>query len=715
MTARRFFGIWSYLVGIGLGVGIPALAVPDFSFIQCSDVHAPFGKDEVMVRLRNLGPVYLAPYDVTAPAPSFVLVTGDLTEFGGGNGAWETYLRYWQGFSIPIYHVPGNHDNTWDCLRPRLRALQGGTYFSFDFNGCHFVGFDTATPQDPRPTLGREGLRWLQRDLAGIPPDTPVFLFLHHPIPSQEFASDYETDRLLDLLRPYRVALLLVGHGHNVSRLDADGIDAVMGGTTFGENAGCNVISVQEDTLRVAYLKRPEAAATVPLLEKPLMGRLPYPRILIRSPVAKGVTARDAITISATAEGLPGSGAQGSYLLDGLQKGDLTAQGPVFQATVQTAGWIPGAHWLRITFTLPDGRSYHRSTHFYLERGPVQARWRTFLDGSSQCPPTVAGDTVYVGANDGTLSALDAESGKVRWKFPTGGEILSQPLVREGKVFFGSGDGGLYAVTVQGKLAWKYEAGAAVYSSPAWANGAVVCGTNAGDLIAVEAATGRLRWRCAEPNYAIESAVHVAQGTVYAGAWDRFIYAVDAATGALRWKCLGVGSDTDKAPQYYSPADCGPAFADGKVFVADRAYQLSVVHAPSGIRLSAAEDTENFPAFGQCGGVGLSEDGRFLYLRRTHGKLTKIDPEGKVIWESEVPTGYVPTAPTEQGGVVYVCSSTGRVSAVEAATGRQRWQYQVTPQLYVLSRVTAAQGVAYVSGMDGSVTALARVKKEGNP
>lgn len=708
--ARRSGWIWSLLLWIEWSVGSQAASIPDFSFIQCSDVHAPFGKDEVMVRLRTLGAVRLSPYNVTAPPPSFVLVTGDLNEFGGGNGAWETYLRYWQGFSIPIYQVPGNHDNTWDCLRPRLRALQGETYSSFDFNGCHFVGFDTATPQDPRPTIGQEGLRWLQRDLAQIPSDTPVFLFLHHPIPSKEFANDYDTDRLFDVLRPYRVVLLLVGHGHNVSRMDAEGIDAVMGGTTFGENAGCNVVSVQEGTLRVAYLKLKEADATIPLLEKPLLGRLPYPSLTIRSPAAKGLTARDSIVISATAEGLPGPGARGSYLLDGTQKGDLQAQGEVFQASLQTAGWLPGAHWLRVTFTLPDGRFYHRSTHFYLERGPVKARWRAFLDGSSRCPPTVADGTVYVGANDGTLSALDAESGKIRWTFPTGGEILTQPLVRNGKVFFGSGDGGLYAVTTQGKLLWKFEAGAAVYSAPAWANGAVVCGTNAGDLIAVEAATGRLRWRCMEPNYAIESAVHVAQGMVYAGAWDRFIYAVDAATGALRWKCLGVGSDTDKAPQYYSPADCGPVFAGGNVFVADRAYWLSVVHAPTGIRLSAAEDTENFPAFDQCGGVGLSEDGRFIYLRRTDGRLTKINPEGKVIWESEVPTGYVPTAPTERDGVVYVCSSTGRVSAVEAATGRLRWQYQATPQLYVLSRVTTAQGVVYVSGMDGSVTALTVAK-----
>jgi outer membrane protein assembly factor BamB len=113
-----------------------------------------------------------------------------------------------------------------------------------------------------------------------------------------------------------------------------------------------------------------------------------------------------------------------------------------------------------------------------------------------------------------------------------------------------------------------------------------------------------------------------------------------------------------------------------------------------------------FPTFDPCGGVGLSEDGRFVYLRRADGRLTKIDPQGKVIWESQVPTGYVPTAPTEQGGMVGVCSGVGLVSAVDAATGRVRWQYQATPQLYVLSRVTVSQGVAYVSGMDGSVTAL---------
>ncbi len=41
-----------------------------------------------------------------------------------------------------------------------------------------------------------------------------------------------------------------------------------------------------------------------------------------------------------------------------------------------------------------------------------------------------------------------------------------------------------------------------------------------------------------------------------------------------------------------------------------------------------------------------------------------------------------------------------------ARDGKLLWKYQATPLLYVFDQVTVADGVVYVSGMDGSITAL---------
>src|SRR5207248_5008390 len=247
MTALRWLP--AALAAISLALGPRGGAIPDFTFIHCTDVHVPagvsirtgppdgprIGSAEVAAQIKTLtAPLCLAPYGVTVPAPEFAIVTGDLTEFGGLNGWWDDYLRLWQGAPFPVYHESGNHDATWACQRFRIRQLYGQPYYSFDRDGCHFVGLHSATPQDPRPSFGEEELHWLHHDLERIDPETPVFLYCHHPVDSSEFASLYERDRLLDILRPYNVASLLVGHGHTVEHRVVAGVDQVMGGSTFG-------------------------------------------------------------------------------------------------------------------------------------------------------------------------------------------------------------------------------------------------------------------------------------------------------------------------------------------------------------------------------------------------------------------------------------------------------------------------------------------------
>jgi outer membrane protein assembly factor BamB len=61
---------------------------------------------------------------------------------------------------------------------------------------------------------------------------------------------------------------------------------------------------------------------------------------------------------------------------------------------------------------------------------------------------------------------------KVKWQFPTHGQIISSPAVAEGMVFVGSADHNLYAVDREsGALKWKFETGSRVASSPAVSGG----------------------------------------------------------------------------------------------------------------------------------------------------------------------------------------------------------------------------------------------------
>jgi len=53
---------------------------------------------------------------------------------------------------------------------------------------------------------------------------------------------------------------------------------------------------------------------------------------------------------------------------------------------------------------------------------------------------------VYIGSDDTNLYAVDAVTGKEKWRFATGGWVLSSPSVADGIIYVGSNDKNLYAV-----------------------------------------------------------------------------------------------------------------------------------------------------------------------------------------------------------------------------------------------------------------------------
>ena len=149
----------------------------------------------------------------------------------------------------------------------------------------------------------------------------------------------------------------------------------------------------------------------------------------------------------------------------------------------------------------------------------------------------MSGGTVFVGARDGFLYAISADSGRLRWRFDHKiSWVNSSPAVMDGTVYAGSSDGQfVHAVdAASGTERWRTPVeGAIVWSSPAVAGDVVLFGDGMGRVHAVDRASGAPRWRFFT-GAAVFSSPVVADGVVLIGSGDGGLYALrTGATGPI--------------------------------------------------------------------------------------------------------------------------------------------------------------------------------------
>ncbi|HEY6947509.1 MAG TPA: PQQ-binding-like beta-propeller repeat protein, partial [Gemmatimonadales bacterium] len=106
--------------------------------------------------------------------------------------------------------------------------------------------------------------------------------------------------------------------------------------------------------------------------------------------------------------------------------------------------------------------------------------------------PLLADGVIYVGSGDGGFHAVDAGTGQRLWRFATGDRIRTDAIVSGAQVVFGSFDHFVYAVDRKtGQQAWKADTYAEVDGSPALIDGKIVVGNHGSLVVALDPATGK--------------------------------------------------------------------------------------------------------------------------------------------------------------------------------------------------------------------------------
>jgi outer membrane protein assembly factor BamB len=340
--------------------------------------------------------------------------------------------------------------------------------------------------------------------------------------------------------------------------------------------------------------------------------------------------------------------------------------------------------------------------------------------GAVNSSPAVSKDAVYFLSVDGSFYALDAQTGKQLWKFETEGErrfeakglhgvtphqqtipdpwdfYLSSPALYDGAVYFGCGDGNVYALDAQtGRLKWKFHTHGVVHCSPAVSEGVVYVGSWDSYLYALDAATGQEKWRFKtgeDPkifnHVGIQSSPAVAEGTVYFGCRDAHLYAVDAKTGEQRWNF----------PTGTTWVITSPAVREGAVYfgTSDTALFCAVDAATGKQRFTVPAGMFIFSSPAVAGDMA--------YFGSFNGKLFAVDLKtGKERWEfqtdaskANLPALLLPDGKPDYARIFRSDFWEDMVLAVHKLLGLGA----------ILSSPTVADGVLYVGSADGYVYAL---------
>ena len=148
----------------------------------------------------------------------------------------------------------------------------------------------------------------------------------------------------------------------------------------------------------------------------------------------------------------------------------------------------------------------------------------------------VSGDTVYASSSDRYIYAIDSINGTLKWKYETGHQNWSQPIVVSDEIIVASLDHSVYALDMTGSLLWQTELNGAIVGSPTTDenNEKVYVSTIGQAFYALEAKTGNVTWQF-DTKSSLWSAPLIAEGVLLIVDEAGTIYSVDPNTGKALW------------------------------------------------------------------------------------------------------------------------------------------------------------------------------------
>lgn len=185
-----------------------------------------------------------------------------------------------------------------------------------------------------------------------------------------------------------------------------------------------------------------------------------------------------------------------------------------------------------------------------------QEVWRIAIPQGVEASGTVIKDRLFVGSNNGRMYSIDLGTAQIIWSFDTKSEVIAEPLLQDGVLYFLSASQSVFALdAVTGKQQWTYNRQDTASlmtlrggSRPSYANGNLYLGFSDGSLVALNAKTGTQQWEIylnKNTRFKDIDASPVIDGDfIYINSYDDKLYCVSKTKGEIIWSAKSGGVST---------------------------------------------------------------------------------------------------------------------------------------------------------------------------
>lgn len=513
-----------------------------FAWITDTHIGSP-GVEKDLIKVVN---------DINNRDVLFSIVTGDVTE-KGLNSEIILAKQILSKLKRPYFVIPGNHDTKWSesgCTK-FIEEFGDDRFIFFIDNYC-FIGINSGIPlRGGGGHISIEDFEWLKNKLNQLDNETKIILAVHHQLDKEIDNSD----EVIELLKKFRYALVIVGHGHANREYNFNGVKGAMGRSALsrGKEPGYNIVELKGDNVSIQTIDFSDNKIWYQnslLIDNSVINNKKPPQIKYQSKKLKQIYDSKSTLVKT-----------GIFERKNLYFADLS--GNIY--SIQLNGKLnwkkffptsfyskPIFYKANIIFCGTDGNVY------LLKKSNGRLQNKISIGSPIIASPVLNKNLLIVFSNDGFVNYINLQNFKIFRQKVADKNFETNPLVYKDNIIIGNWDNYLYAVSNNPidsiLIYWKWTENKNFYYSPAACSpvidnqNRVFISTPDKFISAIDFHSGKTVYRNNSLNSWESIGIDDSKSSLFIKGLVDTIYALSLTDSlpTLKWKsALGYGLDTN--------------------------------------------------------------------------------------------------------------------------------------------------------------------------